>query len=132
MDDPYRLIFLDGGDFADGDWADPEVDVPQGARRLTVSSDTIRWRVEAVDENGQAVDAAGMTVDARFFTFQRNGARSPGRSVVELNGDTLPAGTPLVDEEMIVGATVRPHLTITNPGGVDYAAVYIDSGAILP
>lgn len=119
------------GDYADTDWTDPAIAMPDNARRIKVTGDqlifALRGKSEASDA-GTDVDVGTLTVDAYLVSELGGTGRARGETLVEVKGDVVLGKIKLVGNDLARGEIVRLHLALTNVGALAALDVQLLTG----
>lgn len=111
-----RKLVLAPGAYADTDWTDPAIVIPDAARRFKVTGPlrfSIRGRADTTP-GAEIVSIGSMTVDAYVLTFDADGGRSRGRTLAEVEAGALPAQIMISSNGQPRGVTGVLHLDLVN------------------
>ena len=109
-----RKIVSPGPTYADTDWLDPAVTIPDNARQIKILSRPVvfalRGRASSA-EDAAIVSLGSMTVDAYMLVEHPGGGTSRGYSIVEAEGAAVP-GQLLFESNVVPGRIGRLHLSL--------------------
>jgi hypothetical protein len=112
-----RSIVVAPGPYADTDWLDPAVTIPDNARLLRATGGEIQFAMRgraSSAPNAAIVSLGVMTVDAYVLRELEGGGTSRGKTIVEREAFPLPGQVTMVANDVVRGTICRLHLTLAN------------------
>jgi len=126
-----RQLVISPGPFADTDWLDPAIMPPDSARRFRITGDRLQFALRgraSTAPDAAIVSLGTMTVDAYVAVELDGGGRSRDKTVVEIEGSTLPGQVLLQSDLHSRGRIGRLHLTLTDVSAPVVEALLLAGG----